>query len=234
MTTLIMGGSGGLGREVMHQFPGAANWSLDTDVDLEQPWTISEAASMIDPEHSVTQLINCAGVNLLYPFDELLAANPDSHEAGEIERCMTVNAFAFPRVVAALRRYKALAPGAVLCNVISNAAKIPMTHSLAYNMSKAAQEMATRQMARELKEYSIFGINPNKLIGTGMSLDIEARVLELRGWTAEEAKRYQLAALPAGLETPPAALALFIKQLMHPAHHPFLTGCIVPYGGPIQ
>ena len=129
-------------------------------------------------------------------------------------------------------RYDLLTPGAAMCNVISNAAHIPMTHSLMYNASKAAQEIVTRQMARELKEYCIFGVNPNKLEGTQMSLEIEAQVRELRGWTEEEARRYQLAALPAGVETPPESLAEFIAGLMRPVHHPYITGCICQYGGP--
>lgn len=223
--TIVMGGSGGLGKEVMTWFPFAVNWSLDTGVDVAAQTSIQMAIeALTDREHTVIRIINCAGVNLLREFDRLTA--------DEVLRVMTINAFSLPMVVRSLRAFDAISKDAVICNVISNAAHMPMTHSLAYNASKAAQEMITRQMARELKGYTIFGVNPNKLEGTPMSHQIEAEVLKLRGWTAEEAMRYQLAALPAGVETPPAALASFIFELMKPTHHPYITGCIFPYGGP--
>lgn len=223
--TIIMGGSGGLGKEVAKYFPDASNWSHDTGVDVSDGNSVYLAADkVLDAKCSVQRIINCAGINEINPFDKIF----------NLEHIMKVNAFALPSVVQHLRALKVLPSGAVICNVISNAARIPMTHSLAYNMSKAAQEMATRQMARELKEYTIFGVNPNKLWDTGMSRTIEDRVRELRGWTVEEATRYQLAALPAGVETLPSSCAAFIAELMKPIHHPFITGCIFPYGGPIQ
>lgn len=223
--TVILGGSGGLGREVAKHFPDASNWSPDTGFDIRNFSTVYEAVIRVEEAGcKVLRLINCAGVNLIAPLDDV--------GMQALELSMAVNAFGFFDVIRSLRLHKLLAPGFAACNVISNAAHMPMTHSIAYNASKAAQEMITRQMAREWKEYCIFGVNPNKLHGTPMSLAIEERVCELRGWTKEEAKKYQLAALPAGVETPPSALASFIAELMRDEHHPYITGCIFPYGGP--
>lgn len=221
--TLILGGSGGLGREVMQHFPDAIDWSLLTYVDLgNHPDIVMAAARLTSP---ICRIINCAGINILRPIDDI--------QLHHFDHAMRVNAFALPLVVKTLRRQAMLNPGAIICNVISNASHIPMTHSLVYNASKAAQEMITRQMAREFKgKYSIFGVSPNKLKGTPMSRQIEQDVCKLRGWPPEEAERYQLAALPAGVETPPKAVARFIAELMRPEHHPFITGCIFPYGGP--
>jgi NAD(P)-dependent dehydrogenase (short-subunit alcohol dehydrogenase family) len=221
--TIVMGGSGGLGSAVMNLIDLSFDFSHEEDVELTSYDSIRYAALKLFPRNSVDQIINCAGMNCLLPFDEIREA---------LEVTMATNAFSLVRVVQALREEKLLMKGARICNVISNAAHIPMTHSLAYNASKAAQEMITRQMARELKEYSIFGVNPNKLAGTPMSRQIEKQVLKLRGWTKEEARKYQLAALPAGKETPPESLARFIVDLMDPIHHPYITGCIFPYGGP--
>lgn len=225
-TILVMGGSGGVGKAVIEALHNAGfatvNFSLDTGVDLT---SVEGVRAAVDREVFIVEgVVNCCGVNALAPFDDW--------NSMALHKVMAVNAFALPLVVQALRSANTLAHGAAICNVISNAANIPMTHSLAYNASKAAQEMITRQMARELKQYCIFGVNPNKIFGTPMSRVIEKRVLELRGWTAEEARKYQLAALPAGQETPPEALAAFIAELMHPRHHPFITSCIFPYGGP--
>lgn len=225
MITIILGGSGGLGRAVSLHFPDASNWSLDTGVDISSVASVEAAVHrVVRSGEKVSGLINCAGRNFLEPLHSLNVV--------DAMQLMKVNAFGFFQVLKELKRNNVLLPRFAACNVISNAAHIPMTHSMAYNASKAAQEMITRQMAREWKEYCIFGVNPNKLEGTAMSKHIEESVLKLRGWTPEEAKKYQLAALPAGMETPVLALAQFIADLMRPSHHPFITGCIFPYGGP--
>lgn len=228
MAIIVMGGSGGLGSAVLRKFMAidsqCHDWSLP-EVDFMDPDCFNRAAEPL--QHWVDVVVNCAGVNLLRKFEEVSLA--------DFERGMMINAYAFPRAVQALMKRGTLAPGAMLCNVVSNAARMPMTHSMVYNASKAAQEIITRQMARELKAFCIFGVNPNKLAGTGMSQQIEKEVCALRGWTPEEANRYQLAALPAGVETPVEALAEFIYQITRSYNHaPYITGCIFPYGGPMQ
>ncbi len=220
MNVVVAGGSGGLGAEVMsHVASSCVNWSLDTGVDVADRLSIQEAVEKL--QEPLGYLINCVGVNALFRFDEV--------SVEEFERTMRINAMAFPMMVQELRAADKLLPKAKLCNVISNAAHMPMTHSLIYNASKAAQEIITRQMARELKEYIIFGVSPNKLRGTGMSRYIESLVPELRGWTPEQAQAYQQAALLSGEETEPAAVAAFIAGLLRPIHKD-ITGCIFPYG----
>lgn len=121
-----------------------------------------------------------------------------------------------------------------ILNIVSNAAHLPMTGSLAYNASKGAAHIMTLQLARELgPKYGItvFGVAPNKLAGTPMSHYIEGRVVETRGWSVEEAKAYQLQSLPAREETDPKQLAEFIAFLLsQKARHKYLQGCILPYG----
>ena len=64
-----------------------------------------------------------------------------------------------------------------------------------------------------------------------MSRQIDAEVVRTRGWTMEEAQRYQLAGLLSGEETDPAQVAEFIAFLLQDkAHHKALTGCDIPYG----
>lgn len=168
-------------------------------------------------------LINCAGVNHI-EFIPKLAEE-------EWDRVMDTNAKGIFLVTQALLPH--LKDGTIL-NIVSNASHMPMTSSLAYNASKGAAEIMTRQMSRELiktHNITVFGISPNKLKDTGMSAYIDAKVCELRGWTPEQARNYQLASLPAGEETDPEVLAEFIAFLLSKKErHKYLAGTVIPYG----
>jgi len=107
-----------------------------------------------------------------------------------------------------------------------------MRCSAAYNASKGAALILTKQLARELSpDITVFSISPNKLAGTGMSDSIDKQVCETRGWTLEEAQKYQLQGLLTGEETPVANLVNFISFLLATkGNHKYLTGCDIPYG----
>lgn len=170
-------------------------------------------------------LINNAGVNEISWLENMFEA--------DWNRVMDTNAKGIFLMARAFLPDLALKQGTIL-NIVSNAAHIPMTGSLAYNASKAAAHIMTRQLAHELtRKYNItvFGVAPNKLRGTGMSTYIESRVPEERGWTPEYAREYQLKALLTGEETEPKAVAEFIAFLLSmKSRHVALSGCILPYG----
>ena len=198
-------------------------------VDLRWEEEINRFVSKM-PE-KVDLLINCAGVNLLKPIPDL--------KGGDWEVVMDTNAKSMWMMTRALieRMENQAAPleAGTVINIVSNAARIPMTHSLAYNASKGAALMVSKQMARELfpsHGICVFSISPNKLYGTNMSREIEERVPALRGWTAEEAAEYQAKALPTGIETEPEVLADFIAYLVSDKRRNiFLHTCDIPYGG---
>lgn len=185
-------------------------------------------------------LINCAGVNYIDWFQNL--------DFDEFDRLMAINVKSNLKMVQDLIgshppitehddvnwfTHEGEREGTVL-NIVSNASHMAMTNSSFYNATKGAQHIATLAMARELRKthgLTIFGISPNKLKGTGMSGYIEGKVTGLRGWSPEEAAKYQLSALPAGEETTPEALADFIGFLLSSKdRHKFLTNTIIPYG----
>jgi NAD(P)-dependent dehydrogenase (short-subunit alcohol dehydrogenase family) len=241
-TAIVTGSASGLGREVVAALlsVGWAVYGIDKDAqeasegfiplecDIQWRGDIDSVIGNIDEPIDV--LINCAGVNHITPFEQL--------EGKDWERLMDINAKAIFNLTQAalplLARSGGRPEGGTVLNIVSNAAHVPMTHSLAYNASKAAALMITFQMARELFKthgLTIFSISPNKLAGTQMSRYIEGAVPAMRGWTPEEAEAYQRNSLPIGQETDPAVLAEFIGFLLSTKErHRYLHGCNLPYG----
>ena len=230
MRVLLTGGSSGLGKAIAQSlavFNGMfeiIHWNKETGVNVARIASVQLAAARLEGK-KLDILINCAGVNAIEFIPKL--------KEEEWDLLMDTNAKGIFLVTQAV--LENLRGGTIL-NIISNASHVPMTSSLAYNASKGAAAIMTKQMARELGKthnITVFGISPNKLAGTGMSSYIERRVCELRGWTPEQAKKYQLDALPAGEETDPATLAEFIAFLLSSKQrHKFLAGVDIPYGGP--
>lgn len=170
-------------------------------------------------------LINCAAVNKIEWLE-----NVNDQDWDDV---VNTNAKGIFKMTQACLPHLIRSKGTVV-NIVSNAAHMPMTCSLAYNASKGAAHIMTLQLARELtKKYGItvFGVAPNKMSGTGMSDSIDEQVVRTRGWTKEEAQRYQLTGLLTGEETPVERVAEFIAWLLEEKdRHRFLTGTVIPYG----
>lgn len=240
---VITGASSGLGKLIaahIHQRamgyrPEIINWDLQTGVDITDEASVHEAALRLGDKVDV--LINNAGANYI----NWLGDTP----VEEWDRLLGVNAKGI------FLCSKHLAPklgtdfitskgeldtwrGGTILNIVSNAARVPMTHSIAYNASKGAAAIMTRQLARELIKthgITVFSVSPNKLAGTAMSDYIGGRVCELREWTPEQAAEYQRQALPALQETDPEACAEFVAFLLsEKRRHIYLNGCDLQYG----
>ena len=223
--TVVTGAASGLGELLVERL--REDGHNVEEIDLAYGNDVRDRRTMpleIDPQ-DIEILINCAGVNkpewIEGTTPQIFYDNISVNAFGILE----MTQWALPGLI----KHK----GTIL-NIVSNASHMPMTTSIGYNASKGAAHIMTLQMARELGKkhgITVFGISPNKLAGTGMSRDIEENVLRLRGWDAEYARKYQLAALPAGEETDPDTLAEFIAFLLsEKQRHKFLTGTIIPYG----
>jgi len=225
MSTIMITGSGsGLGLTLSAHLEAYGHTVLpfdhDQGNDVRDPYY---KGGLFPPGMDV--LINCAGINRIDWLENFSDADWDDVMDTNAKGIFKMSQWALPSLIESR---------GTIVNIVSNAAHIPMTGSLAYNASKAAAHIMTLQLARELTKkhgITVFGIAPNKLAGTGMSRYIEKRVPITRGWTAEQARDYQLAALLPGEETPPDAIAEFLAFLLaNKERHRFLSGCILPYG----
>jgi NAD(P)-dependent dehydrogenase (short-subunit alcohol dehydrogenase family) len=222
MSNILITGSGkGLGKAMKDELEKQGHLVIGYDINNGDDVTKAETAASIN----VDVLINNAGVNLI---DWLENFTEDMWD-----KVMDVNAKGIYMMSRACLPSLIKNKGTIL-NIVSNAAHMPMTCSLAYNASKGAAHIMTLQMARELTKkhgITVFGIAPNKLSGTGMSESIDEQVVKTRGWANDYARQYQLDGLLTGEETPPQRLAEFIAYLLQSKeHHKYLTGCILPYG----
>lgn len=220
---LVTGGASGLGwaiAEALMETTGGAYKVILFDTEYGDDVIEPDAASM---PSRCDVLVNCAGVN---GIDWLADVKSD-----DWDRIMDTNAKGIFRMTQTLLP-QLLASGGTVLNIVSNAAHMPMRCSAAYNASKAAAYILTKQLARELSpNVTVFSVSPNKLAGTGMSKQIDAEVMRTRGWSEEEARKYQLASLLTGEETPVEAVAEFIGFLLaKKERHKYLTGCDIPYG----
>jgi len=221
-TIMITGSKHGLGAAMVTALRNAGHEVIEFDkedgLDVRNPPDFSQIAKL-------DVLINNAGVN---GIDMLEDVSDDLWD-----RVVDTNAKGIMKMSQALLPLLKASYGTIL-NIVSNAAHMPMTSSICYNASKGAALIMTKQMARELTRrhgITVFSISPNKLKGTEMSNAIDAEVVRTRGWTMEEAQKYQLAGLLSGEETDPKQVAEFVAYLLQDKdHHKYLTGCDIQYG----
>lgn len=224
MKVLVTGAASGLGKAIAEALTNKGVEVVPYDLKLNPHQNVTQPTFEAFEVDGVCGLINCAGINQNEWFEDVSWTS--------FSTLMDVNAYSFVAMTQALLPNLIASKGFVI-NIVSNAAHIPMTSSLAYNASKAAALMITKQMAHELTPkygITVFSVSPNKLEGTGMSKQIEENVCKVRGWTPEFAAEYQKKALMHGLETPPEQIANMLSELINSGGWKYLSGCDIPFG----
>lgn len=219
---LVTGGDAGLGAAIVDALRKGGHTVMS--YDIKQRFDVLNPDPLLVEQFELDVLINCAGVNKIDWLQNVTEADWDHVMDVNVKGIFKMTQAFLPRLIER--------KGTVL-NIVSNAAHMPMRCSAAYNASKGAALILTKQLARELTSQgvTVFSVSPNKLRGTEMSDSIDRQVVATRGWTMEEAQRYQLAGLLTGEETPPEAVAEFIAFLLQDKeHHKYLSGCDIPYG----
>lgn len=219
---IVTGGDAGLGAAIVDALRKDGHTVMS--YDIKQRFDILNPDPLLVEQFELDVLINCAGINRINWLQNVSEQDWDAVMDVNVKGIFKMTQAFLPRLIER--------KGTVL-NIVSNAAHMPMRCSAAYNASKGAALILTKQLARELTSQgvTVFSVSPNKLRGTEMSDSIDQQVITTRGWTLEEAQRYQLAGLLTGEETPPEAVAEFIAFLLQDkAHHKYLSGCDIPYG----
>ena len=208
------------------------------DISNEHECEIS-SRRLIESGIRIDTLINCAGTHTLDYLenqtteDFMRVINTNAAGILNMTRAFLPHLSHWPNGVYTIGDNCPREGGTVL-NILSTAARVPMTASLAYQASKAAAWAMTEQLARELMPrhgISVFGISPNKLACTGMSLQVDERVKKVRGWDDAYMKKYSNTNICCGEETDVKTLSEFIVFLLsEKRRHKYLAGCILPYG----
>lgn len=223
---LITGAASGLGAALAAELAKVPHdhtiLPFDRNLDPRDNVLFPEISRYRDADVDV--LINCAGINRINWLQHVSSEEWDAVVDTNVKGIFKMTQHFLPTLTAR--------KGTVL-NIVSNAAHMAMRCSAAYNASKGAALILTKQLARELsdREITVFSVSPNKLRGTGMSDDIDEQVMKTRGWTREQAQAYQLNGLLLKEETPVEAVAQFIAFLLQTKeNHRYLSGCDIPYG----
>lgn len=204
---LTLGGTSGIGKAAhvkalqTNRYVAEASYGLE-NFDIGRTAQLSEAIASVQP----TDVIYSVGVNRL---DWIRDA-----KWSDFSKLMNTNVWGFIETIKILDQLN-FGPVNVVA-VTSDAAWRPMRTSVSYCASKAALEMAVRVASREYapRGWRINAVAPGKVAGTPMTKYVDERVPELRGWTAEEAERYELASSPLGRKIKKAEVADVVCRVL--------------------
>jgi len=220
-TALVFGGRSGIGAACVDRLRmvGVNATGLDkVDADVRVRRPVWEVINDVKPQY----VVYSAGVTALDWLGDATYM--------DFKRIMDINVYGFINVLQGLLDLGTGEHRSIVA-ITSDAAWRPMRTSLNYCASKAALEMAVRVAARELapRGWKVNAVAPGKVSDTPMTEYVDKRVMELRGWTAEEAEDRELVSTTLGRMVHPAEVAMVVvSTLLGPQAQ---TGAVIPVNG---
>ena len=234
---LVIGGNGGIGSAIVTELMqsnltgSGDSVSYPPQSELDVTWAVDEIQDAINKytmsldwpvAKGFTHLVYCAGINEL-----AMIPNIDYKHRGNFSEILNVNVVGFARVLAAMIENNPLRS---VVAISSDAAYRPMRGSLMYCAAKAALDMAVRCAARELApDIRVNAVSPGMTEPTGMQEYIDKTVPAFRGWTSEEALRYEISQNPMGRRATTEEVAKLVTSVLFGPE--YLTGAIIPING---
>lgn len=198
MTILITGSNSSLGGAMMESYADHDKVVGINMHDMRAKFSIEDAIFAILKYHGkIDKVVNNYGINHLSWIGETDIADVQILLLNVMGVYWTINALA--------------ATGQVcrVVNIASATYRVPQRCTALYCASKAAVVQLTRVMARELapKGWVINALAPGLIEDTDMARLTMNQVLELRGWTLQEADAYARKLIPMERYTNTAEVA---------------------------
>lgn len=229
-SVLVIGGTGGIGSAIVNELLNGSDMPNGSGSTVTYPpkdaldvtWGPDEIREAITHWGVFTHLVYCAGINELAMIPQI-----DYKHRGNFSEILDVNVVGFARVLAAM---VGTDPLESVVAISSDAAVRPMRGSLMYCASKAALDMAVRCAARELApKIRVNAISPGMTEPTEMQAYIDRTIPAFRGWTKEQAMKYELSQNPMGRRATTEEVAKITASVLFGPG--YLTGAIIPING---
>jgi NAD(P)-dependent dehydrogenase (short-subunit alcohol dehydrogenase family) len=202
------------GHELLNSLP-LDRAHIHCDLAEGIPGDILDGVRFHTDNHDHIYLVNNAGENVMLPIERL-------YQTEDLNRLFQVNVISAMQLTSmVVNRYLMnpdidRRPKLSIVNVSSVAAHVPMRMTSMYGSTKAALSQFTRNAARELASegISVNEVRPGRVSGTVMGEKVDLQVCQLRGWTLEEAKKYESQYIPTGKVATPKEVAEAIWHLL--------------------
>jgi len=192
MKVLITGGEQGLGKGILRLLKSQCHEVVNIEgraiTDSVAKDSLKEFIDSEIGDYNPDWVINNYGTNSLSWIGQTNRSDRDVLEINTMLPYWVVNAL--------------VANGSVcrVLNVSSQTYKTAQRTTSLYCASKAATAHMTKVMARELapKGWVVNSFAPGKILGTKMTEMTDQQVMDIRGWSKEEADGYATALVPMG------------------------------------
>jgi len=203
MITVVTGHEGGLGARLMTDLPGEAVGISGETIRKGKPAIDEEIAKILHFRGDINRVVNNFGINHLSWIGNTPSADEDIYKCNVMGPYWIIDS-----LVSQNQKCRVV-------NVASATYRTPQRCTSLYCASKAALVHMTRVMARELapKGWVLNCIAPGLMPETSMAALTEKQVLELRGWTKEQADSYATNLIPMGRTTSTFEVADAIRKI---------------------